>query len=57
MNLWQERDQMVPTLQGKDLVVKVFSVKKLAKIVKKTSAKTSIFGSECFCGDYNGTSL
>jgi hypothetical protein len=43
-------------LQGKDplveVIVEVFSVTKLAKIVKKTSAKTFVFGSGCFCGDY-----
>jgi hypothetical protein len=61
MTLHQERDQIVPTVQGKDLVseviVEVFSVTKFTKNVKKTSAKTSVFGSGCFCGDYNKTSL
>jgi len=37
--------------------MEVFSITKLAKIVKKTSTKTSSFGSRHFCGDYNGTLL
>jgi hypothetical protein len=41
-------------LQGKDLVAKVivdvFSVIKLAKIVKITFTKTFFFGRGCFCG-------
>jgi hypothetical protein len=48
-------------LQGKDplaeVIEEVFSVTKLGKFVKKTSAKKIVFGSRCFCGDYNKTSL
>jgi len=49
------------TLQGKglaaELIEEVFSVTKLEKIVKKTFVKIFVFGSICFCGDYNGTLL
>ena len=45
-------------LQGKDplaeVIKEVFSVIKLAKIVKKTFSTTSIFGNEGFSGDFNG---
>jgi hypothetical protein len=49
-----------PLLTSKEMwrkIAEVFSVTKLTKIVKKTSAKTFVFGSRCFCRDYNGTSL
>ena len=48
------------SLQGKDLLAKVikevFSVIKLAKIVKKTFATTSVYGYEGFGGAFNGNS-
>lgn len=37
--------------------MKIFNVIKLAKFVKKKSAKTFICDSRCFSGDYNETSL
>ena len=45
-------------LQGKDpiaeVIKEVFSVIKLAKIVKKTFSTTFIFGNGGFGGDFNG---
>ena len=48
------------TLQGKDplaeVIKEVFSVIKLAKIVKKTYATTFVYGYEGFGGAFNGNS-
>ena len=48
------------SLQGKDpleeLIKEVFSVIKLTKIVKATSATTFVCGNEYFYGGSNGTS-
>ena len=48
------------SLQGKDplaeVIKEVFSVIKLAKIVKKTYATTSVSGNEGFGGAFNGNS-
>ena len=48
------------TLQGKDplaeVIKEVFSVIKLAKIVKKTYATTSVSSNGGFGGDFNGNS-
>ena len=49
------------TLQGKDplaeVIKAVFSVIKLAKIVKKTFATTSVYGYKGFGGAFNGSEL
>ena len=48
------------TLQGKDplaeVIKEVFSVIKLARIVKKTFATTSVYGYRGFGGAFNGNS-
>ena len=48
------------TLQGKDPLVEVikevFSVIKMAKIVKKTFSTTSVYGYGVFGRDFNGNS-
>ena len=52
---------ITPSLQGKEhvpeAIIEVFSVTRLAKIVKKTSATTSVNGTECFSGVFNGNLL
>ena len=51
---------MLSQLQGKDplaeVIKEVFSVIKLAKIVKKTYATTSVSGNGGFGGAFNGNS-